>query len=145
MCPYKGAAPQIADLAAGQITMGYTSVAAALGLIKGGKLRPIGVTSKERVRALPDVPSLSETPALAAYELNNWFGLFAPAGVPPAVLQVVHSAAVKALSSRELQQRLIEQGGIPAPGPAEEFRSLIVSDSQKFAQIIKEVGIPMEG
>jgi tripartite-type tricarboxylate transporter receptor subunit TctC len=143
--PYKGAAPQIADLAAGQITMGYTSVAAALGLIKGGKLRPIGVTSKERVRALPDVPSLSETPALAAYELNNWFGLFAPAGVPPAVLQVVHSAAVKALSSRELQQRLIEQGGIPAPGPAEEFRSLIVSDSQKFAQIIKEVGIPMEG
>jgi tripartite-type tricarboxylate transporter receptor subunit TctC len=143
--PYKGAAPQIADLAAGQITMGYTSVAAALGLIKGGKLRPIGVTSKERVRALPDVPSLSETPALAAYELNNWFGLFAPADVPPAVLQVVHSAAVKALSSRELQQRLIEQGGIPAPGPAEEFRSLIVSDSQKFAQIIKEVGIPMEG
>jgi tripartite-type tricarboxylate transporter receptor subunit TctC len=143
--PYKGAAPQIADLAAGQITMGYTSVAAALGLIKGGKLRPIAVTSKERVRALPDVPSLSETPALAAYELNNWFGLFAPAGVAPGVLQVVHSAAVKALSSRELQQRLIEQGGIPAPGPAEDFRSLIVSDSQKFAQIIKEVGIPMEG
>jgi tripartite-type tricarboxylate transporter receptor subunit TctC len=143
--PYKGAAPQIADLAGGQITMGYTSVAAALALIKAGKLRPIGVTSKERVRALPDVPSLSETPALASYELNNWFGLFAPSGLAPAIFQTVHSAAVQALASPQLQSRLIEQGGIPAPGPAEEFRALIVSDSQKFAQIIKDVGIPKEG
>jgi tripartite-type tricarboxylate transporter receptor subunit TctC len=53
---------------------------------------------------------------LAAYELNNWFGLFAPAGVLPAIFQVIHGAAVKALSSRELQQRLIEQGGIPMEG-----------------------------
>lgn len=94
---------------------------------------------------MPDVPSLSETPALAAYELNNWFGLFAPSGVPPAILQTVHAAAVKALSSPELQAKLIEQGGIPSPGQPEAFRSLIVSDSQKFAQIIKDVGIPMEG
>jgi tripartite-type tricarboxylate transporter receptor subunit TctC len=143
--PYKGAAPQIADLAGGQIAMGYTSVAAALSLIKAGKLRPIGVTSKERVRALPDVPSLSETPTLASYELNNWFGLFAPSGVAPGVMQIVHSAAVKALSSPELQARLVEQGGIPSPGTPEAFRTLILGDSQKFAQIIKDVGIPMEG
>jgi tripartite-type tricarboxylate transporter receptor subunit TctC len=143
--PYKGAAPQIADLAGGQITMGYTSVAAALSLIKAGKLRPIGVTSKERVRALPDVPSLSETPALAAYELNNWFGLFAPSGMSSAHVKVVHAAALKALSSPELQAKLIEQGGIPSPGQPEAFRALIVADSQKFAQIIKDVGIPMEG
>ena len=143
--PYKGAAPQIADLAAGQITMGYTSVAAAIGLIRAGKLRPIGVTSKERVRAIPDVPSLSETPALADYELNNWFGLFAPAGVSPANVQVVHAAAVKALSSAELQKILVEQGGIPSPGTPDAFRALIASDSKKFAQIIRDVNIPMEG
>jgi tripartite-type tricarboxylate transporter receptor subunit TctC len=143
--PYKGAAPQIADLAAGQITMGYTSVAAAIGLIRAGKLRPIGVTSKERVRAIPDVPSLSETPVLADYELNNWFGLFAPAGVSPVNVQVVHAAAVKALSSAELQKILVEQGGIPAPGTPDAFRALIASDSKKFAQIIRDVNIPMEG
>jgi len=143
--PYKGAAPQIADLAAGQITMGYTSVAAAIGLIRPGKLRPIGVTSKERVRAIPDVPSLSETPVLADYELNNWFGLFAPAGVSPVNVQVVHAAAVKALSSAELQKILVEQGGIPAPGTPDAFRALIASDSKKFAQIIRDVNIPMEG
>jgi tripartite-type tricarboxylate transporter receptor subunit TctC len=143
--PYKGAAPQIADLAGGQITMGYTSVAAALSLIKAGKLRPIGVTSKERVRALSDVPSLSETPALASYELNNWFGLFAPAGIAPNTLTTLHAAALKALSSAELQARLVEQGGIPSPGTPEAFRALIVGDSGKFAKIIKDVGIPMEG
>jgi tripartite-type tricarboxylate transporter receptor subunit TctC len=143
--PYKGAAPQIADLAGGQITMGYTSVAAALSLIKAGKLRPIGVTSKERVRALPEVPSLSETPALAAYELNNWFGLFAPAGIAPAALAALHGAAVKALSSPELQVKLVEQGGIPAPGTPDAFRALIATDFRKFAQIIRDVGIPMEG
>lgn len=143
--PYKGAAPQIADLAAGQITMGYTSVAAAIGLIKAGKLRPIGVTSRERVRALPDVPALAETPALADYELNNWFGLFAPAGVSPANVQVVNAAAVKALSSAELQKILVEQGGIPSPGTPDAFRALIAGDSKKFAQIIRDVNIPMEG
>ncbi len=143
--PYKGAAPQIADLAAGQITMGYTSVAAAIGLIKAGKLRPIGVTSRERVSALPDVPSLSETPALGAYELNNWFGLFAPAGVSPANIQIVNAAAVKALSSAELQKILVEQGGIPSPGTPDAFRALIAGDSKKFAQIIRDVNIPMEG
>jgi len=143
--PYKGAAPQIADLAAGQITMGYTSVAAALGLIRGGKLRPIAVTSKERVQAIPDVPALAETPALAAYELNNWFGLFAPAGMPPAALQTLHAAAVKALTKPELQKTLVDQGGIPSPGTPDAFRSLIVADSGKFAKIIRDVNIPMEG
>ena len=143
--PYKGAAPQIADLAGGHAGVAHGDLAAALSLIKAGKLRPIGVTSKERVRALPDVPSLSETPALAAYELNNWFGLFAPSGMSSAHVKVVHAAAVKALSSPELQAKLIEQGGIPSPGQPEAFRALIVADSQKFAQIIKDVGIPMEG
>jgi tripartite-type tricarboxylate transporter receptor subunit TctC len=143
--PYKGAAPQIADLVAGQITMGFTSVAAAIALIRAGKLRPIAVTSKERVRALPDVPALAETPALAAYELNNWFGLFAPAGVPPAIVQAVHAAAFRALSAPELQKILSDQGGIPSPGTPDAFRGLIAADSKKFAQIIRETNIPMEG
>jgi tripartite-type tricarboxylate transporter receptor subunit TctC len=143
--PYKGAAPLIADLVAGQISMGFTSVAAAISLIKAGKLRPIAVTSRERVPALPDVPPLAETPALASYELNNWFGLFAPAGIPPAVLATLNTTAVKALSTPELQKRLVEQGGIPAPGTPQAFRDLIAADSRKFAQIIKDVNIPMEG
>ena len=68
--------------------------------------------------------------------MNNWFGLFAPSGMASAQVKTVHAAAVKALSTPELQQKLIEGGGIPSPGAPEEFRALIVADSQTFARII---------
>ncbi|GIK88226.1 MAG: hypothetical protein BroJett026_37070 [Betaproteobacteria bacterium] len=142
--PYKGAAPQIADLVGGQITMGFTSVAAALPLIRSGKLKAIAVSSKERVPAIPDVAPLAETPALAGYELNNWFGLFAPAGLPPAVLRTVNEAAVKALGSPAMQKSIVEGGAIPSPQTPDEFRSFVAGESQKFAQIIREVGITAE-
>jgi tripartite-type tricarboxylate transporter receptor subunit TctC len=97
------------------------------------------------VPALADVPALAETPALAAYELNNWFGLFAPSGVALAMVQTVQAAAVKALASPELQKKLVEQEGIRSPGTPEAFRALIAADSKKFAEIIRDVSIPMEG
>ena len=139
--PYKGAAPQMADIMGGQITMGYTSVAAAMPLIKGGRLRPIAVTSKVRVPALPEVPTLAETPALSAYELDNWFGLFAPAAVPKPILVTLNAAAVKALATPELQKTIIDGGAIPAPGTPEAFAAFVAAQSQIYAQIIKEVGI----
>jgi tripartite-type tricarboxylate transporter receptor subunit TctC len=74
--PYKGAAPQMADIVGGQIQMGFMSIAAALPMIKSGRLRPLAITSRTRMAALPDVPTLSETPALVTYDLDNWFGLF---------------------------------------------------------------------
>ena len=92
--PYKGSSPQNADLMAGQIHMGYASVIGVLPLIKSGRLRAIAVTSRERVEALPGVPTLAETPSLAGYDLNNWAGLFAPAGLPRPVLQTLHDAAI---------------------------------------------------
>lgn len=143
--PYKGAAPLIAELVGGHISMGFTSVAAMFAHVKAGRLRPIAVTSRERVPAIPDIPALAETPALASYELNNWFGLFAPAGVPAGVLAALNAAAVKALSTPDLRQRLIDQGGIVAPGSPDAFRELIAADSRRFAQIIRDVNIPMEG
>jgi len=139
--PYKGAAPQIADIVGGQITMGYMSVAAAMPLIKGGRLRPIAVTSKVRVPALADVPTLAETPALSAYELDNWFGLFAPAAIPKPILATLNAAAVKVLDTPGMQKTIIDGGAIPAPGTPEAFAAFIAVQSQTYAQIIKEVGI----
>lgn len=139
--PYKGAAPQIADIVGGQITMGYMSVAAAMPLIKGGRLRPIAVTSKVRVPALPDVPTLAETPALSAYELDNWFGLFAPAAIPQPILATLNAAAVKVLNSPSMQKTIIDGGAIPAPDTPEAFAAFIAAQSKIYAQIIKEVGI----
>lgn len=139
--PYKGAAPQIADIVGGQIAMGYMSVAAAMPLIRGGRLRPIAVTSKVRVPALPDVPTLSETPALADYELDNWFGLFAPAAVPKPIIATLNAAAVQVLGTPAMQKTIVDGGGMPAPGTPEAFAAFIAAQSQIYAQIIKEVGI----
>jgi tripartite-type tricarboxylate transporter receptor subunit TctC len=124
--------------------MGFTSLASSLSLIKAGKLRPVAVTSKERVPALPDVPPLADTPGLEAYELNNWFGLFAPAGVPAPVLQTLHAATLKALGP-ELQQVLVDLGGIPAPDTPEQFRSFIAAEWVAFAAIVKDIGVTIDG
>jgi len=139
--PYKGAAPQLADIVGGQIEMGYASVAAALPLIRAGKVRAIAVTSRDRVPALPSVPTLSESPALASYELNNWFGLFAPAGVPAAVLETVSSSARKALSTPEMQKFIVDGGAAPAPQSPDEFRTFLHGESTKFSRIVREVNI----
>lgn len=142
--PYKGASPQIADIVGGQIEFGFTSVAAALPLIRGGKLRALAVTSRERVPALPDVPPLAETPGLEAYELNNWFGFFAPAGLPAPVLQALSDSARRALSSAEMQRFIVDGGAIPSPQTPEAFREFIAAESAKFARIIREVNITLE-
>jgi tripartite-type tricarboxylate transporter receptor subunit TctC len=142
--PYKGSAPQNTDLMGGQINMGYASVIGVLPLIKAGKLRAIAVTSRERVQALPGVPALTETPALAGYDLNNWNGLFAPAGVPQPILQTLHAAAVQVLGSPQWQTPILETGAIPAPGTPEQFAAYIASESKKFGAIIKETNITLE-
>ena len=142
--PYKGASPQNTDLMAGQINMGYASVIGVLPLIKAGRLRAMAVTSKERVPALPGVPTLAETPSLAGYDLNNWNGLFAPAGLPKPILQQLHAAAMQVLGSAEWQKPILEVGAIPSPGTPEEFAMFIAGESKKFGQIIKETNITME-
>lgn len=143
--PYKGAPPQNADLMAGQINMGYASVVGVLPLIKAGRLRPIAVTSRERVGALPDVPTLGETPALAGYDLNNWVGFLAPAGIPKPVLDTLHAEAFRIMSSPEWQKPIIEVGSIPSPGTPQEFAAFIAAESKKFGQIIKETNITIDG
>ena len=143
--PYKGSSPQNADLMAGQIHMGYASVIGVLPLIKSGRLRAIAVTSRERVEALPGVPTLAETPSLAGYDLNNWAGLFAPAGLPRPVLQTLHDAAIRVVSSSEWQKPILDAGAIPSPGTPQEFAAFIAAESKKFGQIIKETNITVEG
>jgi tripartite-type tricarboxylate transporter receptor subunit TctC len=125
--------------------MGYASVIGVLPLIKSGRLRAIAVTSRERVEALPGVPTLAETPSLAGYDLNNWAGLFAPAGLPRPVLQTLHDAAIQVVSSSEWQKPILEAGAIPSPGTPQQFAAFIAAESKKFGQIIKETNITVDG
>ena len=142
--PYKGAAPQIADVAGKHITMTFVSIGAALPFIESNRIRPIGVTSKTRVSAIPDVPAISEYPPLAAFELVNFFGFFGPANLPAPVLKRLNDVAVQALKSPDMATKLKASGFEPAPTSPEEFRKFIRANSAKFEKIIAEAGITLE-
>ncbi|MFC7739437.1 Bug family tripartite tricarboxylate transporter substrate binding protein [Roseomonas sp. GCM10028921] len=142
--PYRGTGSTLADVAAGRVSMTYAGAPALLPLIRDGKLRPLGVTSRTRVPGLADIPALSETPALSSYELINWYGLFAPADTPPPALERLHAAATQALRDPELIRKLAEQGAEAAPMPADEFRAFVSAESAKLAGLIREADIRPE-
>lgn len=142
--PYKGAAPQLAAVAGKHITMTFVSIGAARPFIEGNKIRPIGVTSTKRVAVLPDVPAIAEHPALAGFELVNFFGFLAPAGIADPILRTLNEAAVQALKTPDMAAKLRASGFEPTPTSPEQFREFIRAESAKFAKIISESGIKLE-
>lgn len=142
--PYKGAAPQVADVAGKHITMTFVSIGAALPFIESGKIRAIAVTSTTRVSVLPNVPAIAEHPPLAGFELVNFFGFFAPAGIPDPILRRLNAAAVQALKMPELISRLRSMGFEPSPNTPERFRDFIRNESAKFAKIIVDADVKLE-
>jgi tripartite-type tricarboxylate transporter receptor subunit TctC len=140
--PYKGAAPQLADVAGKHITMTFVSIGAAKPFIDSNRIRPIGVTSTTRVAALPDVSPISDH--LAGFELVNFFGFYGPAGLPDRVLKRLNAVAVQALKAPDMAAKLRASGFEPSPTTPEEFRKFIRGESAKFAKIIAEAGIKLE-
>ena len=142
--PYRGAAPAVTDVATGAVTMSFTSLAAALPLIKGGKLRAVAVTSKDRMPQLPDVPPLSEgAPGLAGYELLNWFGMFATGGTPQAIVDRLNRIVNTALKEPAIADKLVPQGIVPRPMNAAEYKTFVAAESEKFGKIIVQANIKL--
>src|SRR5687768_10759363 len=141
--PYKGAAPQIADVAGKHITMTFVSIGAAMPFIQSSRIRPIAVTSTTRVAVLPDVPAIAEHPPLAGFELVNFFGFFGPAGLPDPVLRRLNAAAVQTMKMHELVVKFRAMGFEPAPNTPEQFREFIRAESAKFGKIIVEAGVKL--
>jgi tripartite-type tricarboxylate transporter receptor subunit TctC len=141
--PYKGAAPQLAAVAGKEVTMTYVSIGAAKPFIDGQRIRPIAVTSLTRVSALPDVPAIAEYPPLAGFELVNFFGFFAPAGLPDPILRRLNAAALQTMKMPELVTKFRNMGFEPAPTTPEQFREFIRAESAKFAKIIVEAGVKL--
>jgi tripartite-type tricarboxylate transporter receptor subunit TctC len=140
--PYKGAAPQLNDVAGKHITMTFASIGAAQPLIESGKVRPLGVTSIKRVSALPDVPAIAET--LPGFELVNFFSFLAPANVPDAILRRLNAATTQALKTPDLSAKMKSLGFEPAPNTPEQFRDYIKAKSREFEKIIADANIKLE-
>jgi tripartite-type tricarboxylate transporter receptor subunit TctC len=140
--PYRGAAPAVTDVATGAVTMSFTSLAAALPLINGGKLRAVAVTSKERMPQLPAVAPLSEgAPGLAGYELLNWFGLFTTGGTPQGVVDRLNGIVNAALKNPATSDKLIPQGIVPRPMNAAEYKKFVEAETEKFGKIVQQANI----
>ena len=140
--PYRGAAPAVTDVATGAVSMSFASLAAALPLIKAGKLRAVAVTSKDRMPQLPEVPPLSEgAPGLAGYELLNWFGMFATGGTPQPIVDRLNTIVNTALKDPAIADKLIPQGIVPRPMNAAEYKMFVESETEKFGKIIVQANI----
>ena len=142
--PYKGASGQLVDVVSGTVPLTFVSYAAAKGFITDGKVKPIAVTSAKRTAFAPNIPAVAEYAPLAKYELANWFGLFAPAGTPDAVVQQLNAAVNDALKKPELAKRLQDQGGELQPMTTAQFREFVQAESAKFQRIVESAKISAE-
>ena len=141
--PYKGFGPATIDVMAGKVEIVFGGVPPAVALVKGGKLKPLAVTSSKRYPGLLQVPTLIES-GLPGFEIYAWFGLMAPARTPRSIIDKLHAEAAKALLSKEVTERFTVQGmDIIAAGP-QEFAERIASDTRMWARVIKESGAKID-
>jgi tripartite-type tricarboxylate transporter receptor subunit TctC len=143
--PYRGAGPAALDLAAGRVDFFFVSHSSVLSFLQAGKVRVLAVTSPKRLPALPDAPTMREV-GFAGIELDAWFGLVAPAGTPDPVIGKLNAAFVQAVRDPEVIKQMIDQGAEPAANATtpDEFAAFIASETERFGQIVKAVGVKGE-
>jgi len=139
--PYRGASNQLTDTAGGSIDMTFVSLAGARPFMKDGRVRAIAMTSPARSPLAPELPAVAETKGLEKYALENWFGLFAPAATPPAIVQKLNGAVTQALKDPDLVKRLNELGAEPAPMASAQFKVFIQGESARFAKLVEDAKI----
>jgi tripartite-type tricarboxylate transporter receptor subunit TctC len=141
--PYKGAAPAMTGLLAGDVDMMVDTPTAPLPMIKAGRLRPLAVTSRQRLADLPEVPTMAEN-GLADFEASTWFGLFAPRGTPPEVIARLNRMATTALSEPAVLEQMKQANFTPAPSTPEQLADKVKAESAKWNRIIREKNIRLE-
>lgn len=141
--PYKGSAPALTDVMGGQVPVMCDSLTSALPHIRAGKVRAIGVTSARRSPLLPNTPTVAES-GVPDYEMNPWYGVFAPAGTPAAVVARVNADINKILAMPEVKDRLATMGAEPLPQSPEQFSAMVRRDMARWGRLIKDMGITAE-
>jgi tripartite-type tricarboxylate transporter receptor subunit TctC len=141
--PYRGAAPAVQDLLAGQVQMVVLDVGVLLPHIRSGNIKPLAATSRTRSALLPDVPTTGEV-GLPTVLSDNWYGLAAPAGVPKPILERIHRAAVTVLNTKDAAEPMMAQGAVIRPMTPAEFTDFIRLEREKWGPVVKSSGARME-
>lgn len=141
--PYKGGAPAMNDLLGGQIQLLFSSMTPAVPMVKAGKIKALGVTSRMRASSLPYVPTVAER-GIAGFEAEVWLGVAAPAGLPDAVVRKLAAALAAATADPDIQAQVREQGYEPSREGPDAFAERIRSDSAKWLKVIKDAQISLD-
>ena len=139
---YRGTGPAMTDLLGGQIPVLFDNLPGSIQQIKAGRIRALGVTTKERVASLPDVPTIGET--VPGYEVSVWYGISGPKGIPAEIVTKLNVAVNAALAKPELKQRFHQLGGEVMPMSPAAFGKLVADETVKWAKVVKSAGLKVE-
>ena len=142
--PYKGASPALVALLGGEVKFMFVSILAATPLIESGKVRAIGVSSKKRSPSLPNVPAVAETPGLAGFESDLWYGLLAPAKTPAAIVDKLYQETRRILNLAEVRNRFEPSGTNIVGNTPDEFAKIIKDDFARWAGVIKAANLKVD-
>jgi tripartite-type tricarboxylate transporter receptor subunit TctC len=140
--PYRGSAPALTDLIAGRVQVMFDLMPSSIGYLRSGKLRPLAVTTQARSEALPDLPTVADF--VPGYEASAVGGFGAPKGTPREIVDMLNAGINAALADPVIKARLADLGGTPLPGSPDDFKKLIVGETEKWARVIRAENIKPE-
>ena len=141
--PYKGGAQALTDLIGGQVQIMFGTAAITLSQIRAGRMKPLGVSTPKRSALLPEVPTLAESGA-PGYEMNTWWGVLGPAGIPAAVVARLHGDIAALLGQADSAKRLEAEGALPSPLPSADFARLLGGEIEKWTRVARDANIKVE-
>ena len=141
--PYKGNGPAYNDLMGGQISLMFPNIATALPFVKSGKLKALAVTSKNRSKIAPELPTMSEA-GLDGYELSSWFGMLAPIDTPMSIVQQLHQEIYKIYQSQDIREKLLSQGVEPLASSPSEFSQQINNEIDYWSKTFKSKNLKID-
>lgn len=138
--PYKGNAPAVADLIGGQVQLSFATLTTVVPHVRAGKLRGIAVIGAQRSLAMPELPTVAES-GVPGFAVNNWIGLFAPAGTPDAIIRRVNAEVMKIMQEPDIAARMVQQGERFTPNSPEDFDRFRRGEIARWEKVIKEAGL----
>jgi tripartite-type tricarboxylate transporter receptor subunit TctC len=142
--PYRGSGPAMLDLVGGTMDVMFDNLPSSMPQIKAGKLKALAVTSRQRSAALPDVPTVEEAAGLKGFDATSWFGLLAPAGTPPEIVNRIQQEVAKSLNTPAIKEKLLSQGAIPSGNTPAEFARHIDAEHKKWEPVVRTSGAKID-
>jgi tripartite-type tricarboxylate transporter receptor subunit TctC len=142
--PYRGSGPALMDLVGGTADVMFDNLPSSMAQIKAGKLKALAVTSRQRSAALPDVPTIEEAAGLKGFDATSWFGLLAPAGTAPDIVNRIQQEVARSLGTPSIKEKLLAQGAIPSGNTPAEFAKHIENEHAKWAKVVKASGAKVD-